>query len=123
MEETRKDKLQLLIRRIFLIITDILLINGAVYLSLIMRFNVEISSIEEQYIRNYEKGCYTIYDYYTCYILVFRMYHSLWQYASIAELYKIVEACIVAELMHLALTAFMEWMSPMFLLFYVWNIF
>ncbi len=112
MEETRKDKLQLLIRRIFLIITDILLINGAVYLSLIMRFNVEISSIEEQYIRNYEKAVIP----FTIITLVifwsFRMYHSLWQYASIAELYKIVEACIVAELMHLALTAFMEWMLP-----------
>ena len=112
MEETRKDKLQLLIRRIFLIITDILLINGAVYLSLIMRFNVEISSIEEQYIRNYEKAVIP----FTIITLVifwsFRMYHSLWQYASIAELYKVVEACIVAELMHLALTAFMEWMLP-----------
>lgn len=112
MEETKKDKLQLLIRRIFLIITDILLINGAVYLSLIMRFNVEISSIEEQYIRNYEKAVIP----FTIITLVifwfFRMYHSLWQYASIAELYKIVEACIVAELMHLALTAFMDWMLP-----------
>ena len=112
MEETRKDKLQLLVRRIFLIITDILLINGAVYLSLIMRFNVEISSIEEQYIRNYEKAVIP----FTIITLVifwsFRMYHSLWQYASIAELYKIVEACIVAELMHLALTAFMDWMLP-----------
>lgn len=112
MEETKKDKLQLLVRRIFLIITDILLINGAVYLSLIMRFNVEISSIEEQYIRNYEKAVIP----FTIITLVifwfFRMYHSLWQYASIAELYKIVEACIVAELMHLALTAFMDWMLP-----------
>ncbi len=112
MEETRKDKLQLLVRRVFLIITDILLINGAVYLSLIMRFNVEISSIEEQYIRNYEKAVIP----FTLITLVifwsFRMYHSLWQYASIAELYKIVEACIVAELMHLALTAFMDWMLP-----------
>lgn len=112
MEETRKDKLQLLIRRVFLIITDILLINGAVYLSLIMRFNVEISSIEEQYIRNYEKAVIP----FTLITLVifwsFRMYHSLWQYASIAELYKIVEACIVTELMHLALTAFMDWMLP-----------
>ncbi len=112
MEETRKDKLQLLVRRIFLVITDILLVNGAVYLSLIMRFNVEISSIEEQYIRNYEKAVIP----FTIITLVifwsFRMYHSLWQYASIAELYKIVEACIVAELMHLALTAFMDWMLP-----------
>lgn len=112
MEETRKDKLQLLVRRIFLIITDILLVNGAVYLSLIMRFNVEIASIEEQYIRNYEKAVIP----FTIITLVifwfFRMYHSLWQYASIAELYKIVEACITAELMHLALTAFMDWMLP-----------
>ena len=77
-----------------------------------MRFNVEISSIEEQYIRNYEKAVIP----FTIITLVifwsFRMYHSLWQYASIAELYKIVEACIVAELMHLALTAFMDWMLP-----------
>ena len=40
------------------------------------------------------------------------MYHSLWQYASIAELYKIVEACVVAELAHLCVTSFMGWMLP-----------
>ena len=35
------------------------------------------------------------------------MYHSLWQYASIAELYKIVEACIVSEVAHVCLTTVM----------------
>ena len=50
MEETRKDKIQLIVRRFFLIITDIILINGSVMLSLLMRFNVDYLAIEPQYI-------------------------------------------------------------------------
>lgn len=45
MGETRKDKLQLIIRRFFLIITDIILINGSVILSLVMRFNVDFQQL------------------------------------------------------------------------------
>ena len=112
MEETRKDKLQLLVRRIFLIITDIILINGAVFLSLVMRFDISIASIPQEYINKYILNVVP----FTLITLVifwcFRMYHSLWQYASIAELYKIVEACIVTELAHLCFTAFMGWMLP-----------
>ena len=52
MEETKRDKLQLLIRRVFLVITDIILINGCVLLALVMRFDVNITSIEPQYIDN-----------------------------------------------------------------------
>ena len=43
MEETRKDRIQLLVRRICLIITDILLVNGCVFLSLLMRFEIRQS--------------------------------------------------------------------------------
>ena len=45
MEETRKDKLQLIVRRFFLIITDIILVNGCVFISLVMRFNVDLAAI------------------------------------------------------------------------------
>ena len=31
---------------------------------------------------------------------LFRLYHSLWQYASIAEVYRIAEACITVEVVH-----------------------
>ena len=31
---------------------------------------------------------------------LFRLYHSLWQYASIAEVYRIAEACIIVEVVH-----------------------
>ena len=112
MEETRKDKLQLLVRRFFLIITDIVLINGSIILALVMRFDVNISLIEPQYIDNY-KATWLLFTIITLIIFwFFRMYHSLWQYASIAELYKIVEACITAEIAYLALTAIWGKMLP-----------
>ena len=79
MEETKRDKLQLLIRRVFLIITDIILINGCVLLALVMRFDVNITSIEPQYIDNV-KDTWWIFTIMTLVIFwVFRMYHSLWQ--------------------------------------------
>ena len=112
MEETKRDKLQLLIRRVFLIITDIILINGCVLLALVMRFDVNITSIEPQYIDNV-KDTWLIFTIMTLVIFwVFRMYHSLWQYASIAELYKIVEACVVADVAYLAMTAISGKMLP-----------
>ena len=112
MGETRKDKLQLIIRRFFLIITDIILINGSVILSLVMRFNVDFSAIEPQYIDSF-KDTWIPFTIITLIIFWrFRMYQSLWQYASIAELYKIVEACIVAEGVHICLTAVTGEMLP-----------
>ena len=100
MGETKKDRLQLLVRRFFLFLTDTFLLNACVYLSLIMRFDVGIVSIEPQYISNYVENMlpYTIMS--LLIFWLFRLYHSLWQYASIAEVYRIAEACIIVELVH-----------------------
>ena len=112
MGDTRKDRIQLLVRRIFLVITDIILINGSVFLSLIMRFEINIASGPEEYIQKYIVNVIPFTIVTLIIFWCFRMYHSLWQYASIAELYKIVEACVVAELAHLCVTSFMGWMLP-----------
>ena len=112
MGDTRKDRIQLLVRRIFLVITDIILINGSVFLSLIMRFEINIASVPEEYIQKYIVNVIPFTIVTLIIFWCFRMYHSLWQYASIAELYKIVEACVVAELSHLCVTSFMGWMLP-----------
>ena len=87
MEETRKDRIQLLVRRICLIITDILLVNGCVFLSLLMRFEISISAIPEEYLLKYQKNMIPFTIVAIIIFWCFRMYHSLWQYASIAELY------------------------------------
>ena len=112
MEETRKDKIQLFVRRLCLIVTDIILTNGCVFLALIMRFDVSPLSIPPEYLDMYVKAVLP----YTIITLIifwcFRMYHSLWQYASIAEIYKIVEACVVTEIIHLCFTVAMGLMLP-----------
>ena len=108
----RYNRIQLLVRRIFLVITDIILINGSVFLSLIMRFEINIASVPEEYIQKYIVNVIPFTIVTLIIFWCFRMYHSLWQYASIAELYKIVEACVVAELAHLCVTSFMGWMLP-----------
>mgnify|MGYP000717366886 FL=1 len=100
MEETRKDKLQLIVRRFFLIITDIILVNGCVFISLVMRFNVDLAAIESQYIQNFKSTCVPFTLITLLIFWCFRMYHSLWQYASIAEVYRIAEACIIVEVVH-----------------------
>ena len=65
-----------------------------------MRFDVGIVSIEPQYISNYVENVlpYTIMS--LLIFWLFRLYHSLWQYASIAEVYRIAEACIIVEVVH-----------------------
>ena len=85
MGETKKDRIQLLVRRFFLFLTDTFLLNACVYLSLIMRFDVGIVSIEPQYISNYVENVlpYTIMS--LLIFWLFRLYHSLWQYASIVH--------------------------------------
>jgi len=100
MGETKKDRMQLLVRRFFLFITDTFLLNACVYLSLIMRFDVGATVIEPQTINNYLENMvpYTIMS--LIIFWIFRLYHSLWQYASIAEVYKIAEACITVEIVH-----------------------
>ena len=100
MGETKKDRIQLLVRRFFLFLTYTFLLNACVYLSLIMRFDVGIVSIEPQYISNYVENVlpYTIMS--LLIFWLFRLYHSLWQYASIAEVYRIAEACIIVEVVH-----------------------
>lgn len=112
MDETKKDRIQLLVRRFFLFLTDTFLLNACVYLSLIMRFDVGIVSIEPQYISNYVENVlpYTIMS--LLIFWLFRLYHSLWQYASIAEVYRIAEACIIVEVVHFLSNKIMGNMLP-----------
>lgn len=112
MGETKKDRIQRLVRRFFLFLTDTFLLNACVYLSLIMRFDVGIVSIEPQYISNYVENVlpYTIMS--LLIFWLFRLYHSLWQYASIAEVYRIAEACIIVEVVHFLSNKIMGNMLP-----------
>lgn len=108
--QTKRDKCQIFIRRCFLIATDILLVNGAVLLALWMRFNLE--PIPDEYVVNYKQFAipYTIIALVVFWI--FRIYHSLWKYASLTELYRIAAAGMIIELIHVCVTVFLDLMIP-----------
>ena len=120
MNQTKKDMIQLFVRRVCLIAMDIVLINMSVLLALLMRFKVTISSIPEEYIYKYEQFMipFTLIA-----LVVFwfcRIYHSLWEYASITELYKIVEACTITEVIHVCVTMMLELGLPRSTYFMTW---
>lgn len=120
MNQTKRDKIQLFTRRVCLIMLDILVINASVLLALLMRFEVTVSSIPQEYIEKYEQfmipfTLITLVIFWFC-----RIYHSLWEYASITELYKIVEACTIAEVIHAVVTSFLGLMLPRSTYFNTW---
>lgn len=112
MGTTRKDRIQLITRRFFLFLTDIAIINLVVVLGLVLRFDMDFQSIPAEY---WDMYLHTAIPYTLITLVIFwfcRMYHSLWLYASIAEAYKIVEACLLTEIAYFCLTTFSGNMLP-----------
>lgn len=88
---------QLLIRRLFLIVLDILIINTASFMALWTRFDFRIGNIEPQYISELLEYI-PINTIITLGIFwIFRLYHSLWKFASVDELMNIIFATTASE--------------------------
>ena len=103
-ENKKNNESQLLVRRIFLFTLDVIVLNVAVLVALLMRFDVTLVSIPYHYAHAY---LYTAIPYTVMAIFIFwlfRLYHSLWQYASISEIYKILMACGVTVGGYIVLT-------------------
>ena len=100
----KKDRTQLFVRRMFLIIIDIFWLNATTIFALLVRFDMHLSFIPPEYWRAYVETCIPFTIIGLCVFWACRMYHSLWQYASIAEAYRIFEACILTEIFYAFLT-------------------
>ena len=84
---------QLLLRRAFLIILDILVVNFASFGALLIRFDFHISQIGMEY-TEMALRCAPIYTVATILIFIlFHLYSSLWEYASVNEMTNIIYAC------------------------------
>ncbi|MEG1992324.1 MAG: nucleoside-diphosphate sugar epimerase/dehydratase [Acetivibrio sp.] len=93
--ERQYDK-KLLIRRAFLVLLDILLINFASFCAIAIRFDFRISKIELKYAEVIAEFS-PIYTIMTLIVFfAFRLYHSLWKYASIEEMTNVIYACTVS---------------------------
>ncbi|MBO5910590.1 MAG: polysaccharide biosynthesis protein, partial [Elusimicrobiaceae bacterium] len=83
---------------LYLMAYDIVAINVAYFVALLLRFDLQYSSIPQNYLHHYLwfTPIYTVF----CLILFFKfkLYQSIWQYASITEASHIVGASVIATL-------------------------
>ena len=93
---------KLFTRRAFLILLDILIVNFVSYFSLLIRFDFNISRVPARYSEVLINNMiwYTIIT--IAIFWIFRLYHSLWKYASIEELTNIIYSCVLLEVIHYA---------------------
>lgn len=87
---------------VFLIVYDAIVVNASYFLSLWLRFEGKISNVPKEFLSAYIKTMpvYTIVA--IAIFFLFKMYHSVWRFASYIELARTVAGSAVASLFNIA---------------------
>ena len=107
-----KDSIQLFVRRTFLILLDITLICMAAFLALLMRFDLMMSRVETPYYENMIRTLPILVIVTLGIFAYFRIYSSLWEYASMKELNYIAMAGGVSAAFQMGLMVMTERSMP-----------
>ena len=89
------------IMSLLMAVYDFLAVHAAFFLALMARFDFKFSEIPLRYLDSYS---HFITAYAVCALVVFwlfRLYRSLWQYASFAELVRTLEASLITSILHI----------------------
>ncbi|MBR2619400.1 MAG: polysaccharide biosynthesis protein, partial [Firmicutes bacterium] len=111
-EPTRRINLKWLSRSGVILFCDIIIILGAYLAALCIRFEFDFSAIPEQYLDGY---IWSMPFWIIATIVVFydfRLYHSIWSFASMAELQRMVGAYVALIAVYLAGILFMDLHMP-----------
>ena len=109
---TKKWKLKWIYKSLLLCLADILIVMGSYFMALFMRFDFRIAMIPEEYIAGYFWSMpfwivSTIVVYY-----IYKLYHSIWAFVSIAEVKRLIVADIVLIPVYIFGAVFMELHMP-----------
>lgn len=109
---TKKWKLKWIYKSLLLCLADIVIVMGSYFMALFMRFDFRITMIPEEYIAGYFWSMpfwivSTIVIYY-----IYKLYHSIWAFVSIAEVKRIVMADLVLIPVYVIGAVFMELHMP-----------
>lgn len=88
--------------RVMLVALDIICINLSSYLALLLRFELKWDSIETECLEAVNHMCIVNTLVTLLLFLIFRLYHSLWRYASIREMVNILLACLISTIIHIS---------------------
>lgn len=111
-QTTKKWKLKWIYKSLLLCLADILIVMGSYFMALFMRFDFQIAMIPEEYLAGYFWSMpfwivSTIVIYY-----IYKLYHSIWAFVSIAEVKRIAMADLVLIPVYVIGTVFMELHMP-----------
>ena len=108
MLKKQKINYQLFLRRICLIVFDVILIAVSSVMALATRFEFRLDQIPQ----DFADVLYHCEPYFVlltlCIFFLFRIYSSLWEYAGIEEAFKIIGAAFLSTLCELAVVVAME---------------
>ncbi len=93
----------------YLMIYDVIAVNLAYFLGLWLRFDLQFSMIPEDYLYSYGKFApvYTVFTIIVFYF--FRLYNSLWRFASFNELNRVFMSSVITSVFHIAgITVFVK---------------
>lgn len=107
-----------------LLLLDIVFINASSYIALLARFNMHIEEVPENYLHSVQ-SMVVINTMVTILIFaVFKLYTSLWRFASLNELIYVMEACALSVLFNfLAYSWTYKPIFRSFFIFYVVSLF
>ncbi len=84
-------------RAIFLAFLDIVFTSGSYFLALMARFDFHYSQIDQQYLNGYYRMILPYCISVVVIFYIFRLYHSIWRFASISELERLVLAWVTFQ--------------------------
>ena len=111
-QTTKKWKLQWIYKSLLLCLADMIIVMSAYFMALVMRFDFQVAMIPEEYLAGYFWSMpfwvvATIVVYY-----IYKLYHSIWAFVSIAEVKRLIVADIVLIPVYIFGAVFMELHMP-----------
>ena len=89
------------IYKVFLVLLDIVFVNTSSFLALWIRFNMYTVDIPIEYYTSVKEMVIPNTIATLIVFAIFKLYTSLWRYASIKELVNIIEACVICMLLNI----------------------
>ena len=102
----------------YLVVYDIVAVNASYFCALWLRFDMHFSSIPDMYLRSFLKFT----PFYTIFCLAvfagLRLYNSLWRFASISELNRVISASVITTIFQVVgITVFIRRMPVSYYIF------
>ena len=103
---------------LYLLLYDVIVMNASYFMGLLLRFDLRYTAIPFQYLSAFLQFAPFYTNTRSSVFFVFRLYNSLWRFASFSELNRIIAASVVSTLFQaVGITAFVQRMPVAYYVF------